>query len=570
METICLQGTRWLIGRSSDCDVRLPDPMVSRRHALLWLEEDVVKIRDVAARNPTLVNGKMIEGEPRVEAGDELLIGESVVEVMIGRPVEVVIVSAPLSGVEALDLRDSDADPEQAPLRLVEQLSDELAGSANETRAAQALVGVLRQHIPLDRMVVARVEQDQVRVLAAYDHKAESPALEVSARMLELLDQGALAARSEDASVSYWFPLPGTNSGFAFLAGRGDHASDNAIDHGTLRVTACLLRMLGQRLEVLASVRELHKQNTQLRTTEHGSLSFLGQSSSLEKFRARALDIARSSQALLVCGEAGSGKTALARYVHAESQPHVRRPFVVLDAAGESEAQFLRDLAGSSTDRGILGGELITSRGGTLCVRNVDLLAENAQRELAKRFVPSLRDTKSRESPIRSLLLCTTRLSPEEAEEQLCDELSDLVRDNTLNVPPLREHIEDLPLLAIHFLDEIAPGQRRGQHDISPRAMDRMRAYAWPGNLAELRSVLANAWILAHGETIYPKHLPESMQRLDSDDRRRSVKTLEDVEQDYIRKVFRELGGNKTRVAKALGIATSTLYEKLKKYQIGG
>jgi DNA-binding NtrC family response regulator len=129
----------------------------------------------------------------------------------------------------------------------------------------------------------------------------------------------------------------------------------------------------------------------------------------------------------------------------------------------------------------------------------------------------------------------------------------------TLRLPPLRDRKADVPLLAMHFLQKAAP-----KRDISARAMEVLRAYAWPGNIRELQMVIQRAAILSSSENIEPEDLP-----LDVRDRNwKSAAlptglTLEEMERQYIETVLRENDGHRGKTARALGIDPKTLYNKL-------
>jgi two-component system response regulator HydG len=139
-----------------------------------------------------------------------------------------------------------------------------------------------------------------------------------------------------------------------------------------------------------------------------------------------------------------------------------------------------------------------------------------------------------------------------------------------LQIPPLRERIGDIELLANHFLRECAASVHGPALQLSPRAMDRLRSWSWPGNAAELRQVLQMAVTLAQGALIRPKHLPVAIAEREQETAAQPIAlaSLAEVEKAHIAVVLRSVGGNKVMAARVLGIASSTLYEKIKRYGI--
>jgi two-component system response regulator HydG len=146
-----------------------------------------------------------------------------------------------------------------------------------------------------------------------------------------------------------------------------------------------------------------------------------------------------------------------------------------------------------------------------------------------------------------------------------------------IEAPPLRERIEDIPVLARHFWEAFAEKNRKTVKGIAPQAMDLLLKHAWPGNVRELENVMERAVILLRGEYISEKELPLSIQRLKQEDTSPSEPlerdfgysagaTLAEMEKQMIRQALKETAGNKSETARRLGITRRTLHLKLKKY----
>jgi two-component system response regulator HydG len=144
-------------------------------------------------------------------------------------------------------------------------------------------------------------------------------------------------------------------------------------------------------------------------------------------------------------------------------------------------------------------------------------------------------------------------------------------------VPPLRDRIEDIPILAQHFWKRFAEKNHKTVKGIAPQAMDLLLRHSWPGNVRELENVMERAVILLQGEYISEKELPLAIQSLAAKDERDAAPgppadfwsketTLADMEKQMIEQVLKETGGNKSEAARRLGITRRTLKLKLKKY----
>jgi len=142
----------------------------------------------------------------------------------------------------------------------------------------------------------------------------------------------------------------------------------------------------------------------------------------------------------------------------------------------------------------------------------------------------------------------------------------------TLHLPPLRERVDDIPLLADHFLKRFASSRGEEPPRLSDEAREILQSYDWPGNVRELENALERAAVLSRGGEIKPNTLPERLTSQKAtplvSDRLPPNPPLEIIERAYIHWVLQAEGGNKTRTAEVLGIDPSTLYRKLLRYGI--
>ena len=137
-----------------------------------------------------------------------------------------------------------------------------------------------------------------------------------------------------------------------------------------------------------------------------------------------------------------------------------------------------------------------------------------------------------------------------------------------IHLPPLRERGNDIPLLARFFVDQFAAEQEKSVTHISSEAMRRLLDYSWPGNVRELENSIEHAVVLAKDEQIGISDLPSTLSELRSDEANPVKQTIVANEVELVRETLEQCNWNKTAAASRLGISRSTLYEKLKKYQL--
>jgi DNA-binding NtrC family response regulator len=286
---------------------------------------------------------------------------------------------------------------------------------------------------------------------------------------------------------------------------------------------------------------------------------------------------ARTHVTLTLLGETGTGKDVLAHALHAESS-RAAGPFVVFDCGAVAPNLAESELLGH--ERGAFTGAVATyagaferANGGTLFLDEIGELPLDLQprllRVLESRRVRRVGGTQDRQLDVR--IICATHrdLRADVAAARFRQDLYFRLAAAVVAVPPLRDRLEDLSLLVPGLLEDLGHGNLR----LGEGTLEALRAHPWPGNVRELKNALACAAAFVDGgDILEPEHLrlmsPDGGEASGIDRLPLGGQTLEQIERVAIKQTMAQTDGNKVHAAHALGIAVSTLYEKLKKYRL--
>jgi DNA-binding NtrC family response regulator len=340
---------------------------------------------------------------------------------------------------------------------------------------------------------------------------------------------------------------------------------------------ARLLSVLRTQLELSRALRQsqrLEAENRLLRA--EGLPTFIAGSEPMRRVMQVVSRIAPSSANVLITGEHGSGKEVIARTIHALS-PRASKPLVTVNAGGLPEGVFESEVFGhvkgaftdARTDR---VGRFELAHGGTLFLDEIGNIPIAQQAKLLRVLetgeLERVGSSTTRRVDVRMISATNADLTQDVAAGRFRQDL--LFRLNTveINVPPLRERREDIPLLATHFLTRYSQRYRKPLTGFDPPAMQAVLAYAWPGNVRELDHAIERAVLLSEGDVVRISDL--SLRTTRDGAQKLEDLSLEEVESLLIRKAVDRHGGNISQAAEALGLSRSALYRRLQKYGIGG
>ncbi len=341
-----------------------------------------------------------------------------------------------------------------------------------------------------------------------------------------------------------------------------------------------LQALLARALESVRNARERESMRRQLR--EAGRLGDLvGASKPMQEVMRIVEMAAPSSASVLITGETGSGKEIVARTIHKLS-PRATGPFVAINCSAIPETLMESEIFGH--ERGAFTGAaerrigcFELADGGTLLLDEIGEMPAPTQAKLLR----VLEDRKVRrlgsktETPVDVRVLAATNKDPEQAvgSGHLRQDLYFRLNVFHINLPPLRDHKEDISLLVEHILRDVNAKHGKHVRGIGAEVLDIFMSHTWPGNIRELRNVLERASIMCEKELITRASLPGEFGKTSAKGPSdlTTIKfpvgtTVDAMERELILQTLNATGNNKTRAADLLGISLKTLHNKLKEY----
>jgi transcriptional regulator with PAS, ATPase and Fis domain len=298
-----------------------------------------------------------------------------------------------------------------------------------------------------------------------------------------------------------------------------------------------------------------------------------------------ALMAENADTTVLLLGESGTGKELVAREIHRQSSRH-ERPFLDINCAVLSETLLESEIfgheRGAFTDaRERKPGLLEVADGGTVFLDEIGEMPIAVQpkllRVLETRSFKRLGGTRDISVNVRIIAATNRDLTRAVQTGRFREDLYYRLKVFPVDIPPLRERPGDIPILVNHFVNHYNGALKKNISGFTPAAMDLLKRYVWPGNVRELRNIVERAMVLSRNVALDVELLPreiigsllnEGRAILSPANSPLEIKSLEHMERDYILEVLRSREGNRSVTARLLGIARSTLQEKLRKYGI--
>ena len=330
-------------------------------------------------------------------------------------------------------------------------------------------------------------------------------------------------------------------------------------------------------VEKLAEHQELVEENLALRHRLEDRYRFeniIAKSSKMQRLIELIKVVGKSNATVLITGESGTGKELVARAIH--SQSHRRnKPFVAVSCAALPESLLESELFGH--EKGSFTGAYSRKKGkfefasgGTLFLDEIGEMSANIQvhllRVLEEKEFTRVGGNEPLRVDVRVISATNKDLRKAIEKQEFREDLYYRLNVVNIELPPLRERKEDIPLLAEHFLNKFASENRKEITGFSTDTVEFLLDYDWPGNVRELENAIERAVILAKDSIITIADLPQ--KKISPAYSTAQRKNLKEVEKEHILNILRETGENYSQAARILGISRMTLYKKAREYDL--
>ncbi|MEJ2657804.1 MAG: sigma-54 dependent transcriptional regulator [Desulfobacterales bacterium] len=301
--------------------------------------------------------------------------------------------------------------------------------------------------------------------------------------------------------------------------------------------------------------------------------NIIGQSPAMEKVFGLIPEVAQSDASILLVGETGTGKELVAKAIHAESR-RSQLPFIAINCGAMPESLLESELFGHQ--KGVFTGAtrarkgfLEVVSGGTLFLDEIGEISPKMQinllRVLEEREITSIGSREPVKVDFRLISATRRNLKIEVAEGTFREDFFYRINVIMIEIPPLRNRKEDIPLLVEHFLKKYCQETTKYVDHVTPDAMELLRHYDWPGNVRELENAIERAVVLSKSRTLSVEDL--SFIR-PPDLKFSKTLSLREMEKAYIQQILEENNWNVTRSAKVLKINRVTLHKMMKRYRL--
>jgi transcriptional regulator with GAF, ATPase, and Fis domain len=587
------------IGQAPENEVCLEDRNVTARHCEIAVEDGRYVLTDLESVNGTFVNRIPVKRK-ELQAGDEITVGDSVFLFCAGERGTVGRSQVELDeGQEphgtARQLRYEDLTylkPESLAalpaserrarnLSVLLRISAGIGALRDAELLAWTLLGMVFDVIPAERGAILLMDEtgQELRAHVAWDrvHGPDHP-VHVSQGILRRVMEDRISiledAEGEKSGV-LCAPLTAGERclGILYLDTRNSETRFTAED---LELVSAIAALAAMGIENARQFERLNQENQRLRAEVSLTHDMVGRSARMREVYQFIERVAPSDATVLIGGESGTGKELAARAIHKNSARR-NQPFVALNCAALTETLLESELFGH--EKGAFTsaiaqkkGFLEVAEGGTIFLDEVGELSPILQakllRVLQEREFVRVGGTKPIKINVRFLAATNRDLQKWVQEEKFRGDLYHRLNVISITLPALREHTEDIPLLADHFVTRYAAKCNRVVRGISDEARTCLMKYEWPGNIRELENAMERAVVVGSSEWILPEDLPETVAEAGGDCETAAPakyhEAIRNLKKELIKNALEQSGGSITEAAKILGVHGNYLHRLMR------
>jgi len=588
------------LGRSSDCDVVIAgDSAVSRNQCELCVEGGVLHLRHLSDRSVTLLNGDVVTQDTTIRPGDSLTVGFTTL--LISSAAQ----SSGSFSPQTPDLKTHVLGVEDAVYfggpqkghdvsRRIESLQDlvelfNLALVFSEATGVDDMARCIRRavderfHPQAAWAARLRFSGTGFRILPGSDVE-EGPAFEKSMRLMVqaftenrglLVPEASGVPGSRQVRTSMAAPLSVGGKSIGALAVVTE-TPNGVYEEDDLQYLVALGRLLAPCIVSAEHTAGLVIENERLRASQADAGELVGTSRAMAEVRTQLKQAAGSRLSVLILGESGTGKELAARYVHRLS-PVSDGPCIAVNCAAIPPELLESELFGHEKGAftGAAGrriGLVEQAQGGTLFLDEIgDLSLENQARLLRVLEDGSFRRLGGRdEIQVTFRLIAATNMDVADlvAQGKFRSDLYHRINTFEVIIPPLRERPSDIPVLVEHFLNLAQSHANRPLRGIDTEAMEMLKRASWAGNVRELRNAIYRAVHVAQDDVLTSSDFAPRKERSPAAAGATPMISIDEAEKRHIAAVLHACGGDVDKAGPILGVARSTLYKKIKKFDI--
>ena len=623
-------GARITLGRAGTNRVVLKDELCSREHASVEFSEDHWRLRDLKSLNGTRVHGSSIE-EWELTTGDEFQVGrtnfvfvdrledlpsagpflgpltgsQSAEQILIRKrlgktrfltpppsasPNAVTI--APSSETTTVPL-DIDRSRVGRDLSLLYRLALDMASAPTYESLVHIVLDGLFEALPAEVGAILTRVDGQLSLTA---HRHRDPAVQLYSPVSEFVSNEVTSSReailAEDVSRDRYLNQRESLASIGAsslicapilheervlgLIHLYSTSPGKALSVADLEFTVALAKQLGVVTMQLRRRESLALENQNLREQLRVDSEMIGSSEAIAEIHEQIRRVADTNATILIRGESGVGKELVARAIHMSS-PRRGQPFVCLNCAAITETLLESELFGhekgaftGATEKKI--GKFEAANRGTIFLDEIGEMPPSTQSKFLRILEGHPFERVGGSTPIRAdvrVVSATNRpLEKDVQEGRFRRDLYFRLQVVEISVPPLRDRVSDIPLLAEHFLTKFAADAGRRVRAFTPAALEKMARYEWPGNVRELRNVVERAVALSKSTALDAADIWLSSLTSPEVSQEYEPISLDEIEKRHILRTLEHTDWNKSQAALILAIERSTLDRKIKGYGI--